>query len=134
MKNQYTDKALLTPRPKIDSRNLDLPSVSQVAWRAVIAANSPPSFFRYGTSIAEVNFDASGAPVVGLLTQDRMRSVLGRVAWWYRFAWGEEKDALPPLHVVRDMLATPDIPLPVLSRIVEAPVFAPDGTLQTYPG
>jgi hypothetical protein len=29
------------------------------------------------------------------------------------------------------MLARPDPPLPPLTRIVEVPVFAPDGTLQT---
>jgi putative DNA primase/helicase len=134
MKNQYTDKALHVARPKIDAGNLDLPSVSQVAWRALLRANTPPLFFRYGGPIAEVNFEANGAPAVRLVNENRMRSVLGRVAWWYKFIRDEERNALPPVHVVRDMLAMPDIPLPVLSRIVEAPVFAPDGTLQTNPG
>ena len=32
------------------------------------------------------------------------------------------------------MLAMPDIFLPVLERIVEAPVFGPDGTIETTPG
>src|SRR5438876_7662034 len=38
------------------------------------------------------------------------------------------------MHVVQDMLAHPDAPLPILSRIVEAPVFAADGALVTVPG
>jgi hypothetical protein len=38
------------------------------------------------------------------------------------------------MDVVRDMLATPNPPLPPLTRIVEAPVFAKDGTLLTTPG
>ena len=134
MKNQYIDKALLTPRPKIYAGDLDLPSVSQEAWRTVIAANNPPSFFRYGDSIARVNFDTNGAPVVHLLTQHGIRFVLARAGWWYVIFKGQKVSALPPMHVVHDMLANPAIPLPVLSRIVTAPVFAPDGTLQTNPG
>src|SRR5262245_30496682 len=113
MKNQYIDEALLNPRPKIYAGNLDLPSVSQAAWRALLATNNPPSVFRYGDSIASVNFDVNGAPVVRLLDQDRMRAVLARVAWWYRPSkTDDEKPSLPPNHVVRDMLANPDNPLP----------------------
>src|SRR5262249_48617090 len=134
MKNQYTDKALLTPRPKIDAGNLDLPSVTQAAWRAFLASNNPPSVFRYGDSIAAVNFDVNGASFARLLDQHRMRAILGRVAYWYKLTMAGEKPSLPPMAVVQDMLAKPDIPLPILSRIVEAPVFAPDGTLQTNPG
>ena len=44
------------------------------------------------------------------------------------------EDAKPPLDVVRDMLATPEPPLPPLVRITESPVFAADGSLQTMPG
>jgi len=50
---------------------------------------------------------------------------------------GERKTAkvvLPPSHVARDMLATKDPPLPVITRIVETPAFAPDGTLQATRG
>jgi hypothetical protein len=38
------------------------------------------------------------------------------------------------MDVVRDMLATPNPPLPSLTRIVEATVFGQDGTLLTTPG
>src|SRR6185437_10610239 len=80
-----------------------------------------------------------GFPVIRSLTEDRMRHVLGRVAYWYAIRETKDGDyqrtpALPPLHVVKDVLATPNAPLPILSRIVEAPVFAPDGTLQLEPG
>src|SRR5262249_22585314 len=59
---------------------------------------------------------------------------LARIAKWYVVKDGRQKDALPPLHLVRDMLARPEPPLPVLTRIVEAPVFASDGTLGIDPG
>jgi len=42
--------------------------------------------------------------------------------------------ARPPLDVVRDLLATPDPPLPVLSRMVEMPVFDHNGNLHMTPG
>ncbi len=45
-----------------------------------------------------------------------------------------EVPALPPVHVVRDLLARPNPPLPILTRIVHVPVFAPDGMLQTEAG
>jgi hypothetical protein len=45
-----------------------------------------------------------------------------------------ERIVRPPADVPRDILATPDPPLPILRRIVEVPVFAPDATLQTTPG
>ena len=79
MKNQYTDKALLTPRPEIHAGNLDLPSVSQEAWRALLAANIPQAFFRYGDSLTQVGSDGSGMPVIRLLNQYGMRGVMGRV-------------------------------------------------------
>ncbi len=41
---------------------------------------------------------------------------------------------MPPTPVIRDMLATPEPELPPLLRIVQVPVFAPDGTLQTTKG
>src|SRR5262249_45979982 len=60
---------------------------------------------------------------------------LARIAEWYRFnKQGFPVDALPPVHVVRDMLVQPDSHLSVLARIVEAPVFASDGTLHVEPG
>ena len=67
-----------------------------------------------------------------------MRHVLARVAHWTKEVGSGDDvqivDAMPPKDVVKDVLATPDMPLPVLTRIVEAPVFASDGTLQTDPG
>jgi len=69
---------------------------------------------------------------------DSMRHILARVALWVRIKrddGGETRSiVLPPPHVVRDVLATPNPPLPILARIVEAPTFAANGTLETEPG
>jgi len=59
---------------------------------------------------------------------------MARVADWYKVTKDGEKPALPPMHVIRDMLATPNMPLPILEDITETPTFASDGTLHFEPG
>jgi len=130
--NQHSSKKSKNSRPEINAGNRDLPSVCGEAWRALEAANNPPFLFRYGDSLARIDLDENGTPITQLMNQDRMRAVLARVAYWYSMTPTGKRSALPPLHVVRDMLVRPDIPLPALSRIVEAPVFAPDGTFADF--
>lgn len=126
--------------PAINAGTLDLPTIAEEAWAALLEANAPPILFRYGGLPARIESGDDGGPVIRVMTQDRLRYVLARVAEWYtlrRAKNGEEmirRPALPPVHVVRDMLARPDPPLPVLTRIVEAPIFAADGTLHLSPG
>jgi hypothetical protein len=120
--------------PKIDAGDHDLPTTAGHAWNALRLANRDPFLFRFGGLPVRIESD-DGRPVTRRLTEDRMRYVLARAAMWYRvLESGNEKTALPPVWVVKDVLATPDISLPPLDAIVSAPVFAPDGTLQTEPG
>jgi hypothetical protein len=106
------------------------------AWDALIAGNDPPEIFRRGSLAARIEKDDVGSLIMRNLNLDRMRHRLARVAEWYRPANTDrpERPAMPPKDVVRDVLATPDMPLPILNEIVSAPVFASDGTLQTQPG
>ena len=63
--------------------------------------------------------DDDGALVLRTLTLDRLRHELARRARFHKIdCKGQATAAKPPLDVVRDLLATPDPPLPVLSRIV----------------
>jgi hypothetical protein len=116
----------------------NLATVTADCWAAIQLANSPPRYFRYGGIPSRIESDDRGAPIVRDLTPDRLRHELARVANWKtkRRVNGNwvEAASKPPLDVVKDLLATPDPPFPVLSRIVEVPVFAPDGSLQTAPG
>lgn len=124
--------------PALDAGDLDLPKVTEAAWKAIIAANNSPSIFRHASAPARIENDDAGDPVVRPLTLDRLRHHLARAANWYKLKKvGDETrqvPALPPVHVSRDMLARPDPPLLVLLRIVQAPVFCPDGTLHTDAG
>jgi hypothetical protein len=63
-----------------------------------------------------------------------MRYELARAARFTREKKNGFVDAYPPRPVVEDVLATPELPLPVLVRLIEAPTFATDGTLHDQPG
>lgn len=124
--------------PKVYSSCQDLGEITADCWKAITRANVPPKYFRFGGVPSRVEADDHGAPVIRELTADRLRHELARIANWKNRKlingnWAEF-DAKPPLDVMKDVLATPDPPLPVLSRIVEVPVFAADGSLQTQPG
>lgn len=128
-----------TTQPKIDAGNQNLPEITEKAWFALLKANDPPYLFRHGDSIVRLESDENETLRLRSLNNDHVRYELARVANWYRRKnekQGQEshEDAKPPLDVVKDLLATPDYPLPILSRITEVPVFASNGQLQTKPG
>jgi hypothetical protein len=119
----------------IDASDEDLPRVTAAAWNALIARNDPPSLFRHGNIPVRLEADDTGRLITRMLTEHRMRLELSKAAAWFRFSERSgERPAVPPPHVVQSVLATSNMPLPILHRIVATPVFAPDGTLQTAPG
>lgn len=125
-------------KPKINSSQRDFSIVTPLAWNALQQANNPPTLFRFGAVASRVEAGDKGEPIIKPLGFDMMRHHLARAATWIEWKKAgddfQEQVTAPPKDIVSDVLATPDQPLPVLSRIVEAPVFAPDGTLQTSPG
>lgn len=133
------DEHSCVDKPRIDAASQDLPVVTAQAWQALELQNNPPYLFRYAGQPSRIEPGDEGEPIVKVLGSERMRHELARAALWYRLRsdgdGGEfEVPAWPSKDVVADVLATPDIPFPVLSRIVEAPVFAGDGSLQLTPG
>ena len=125
--------------PEIDAGDLHLPSVGENAWTALLARNDPPAIFRRGGIMSCLERDDEGRLVIRPMSQDRLRHLLGQFASWYmeRKAKGSRKakvPALPPGHVVKDLLARPNPPLPVLARIVHAPIFDRNGVLAATPG
>jgi putative DNA primase/helicase len=120
--------------PAIDVANEDVPIVAEQAWDALLAANDPPVIFRQGTPIRLEHDPKTGIHAVEV-NANRWRYHLARAANFVRIDAKENcEPTVPPVWLVEDMLARPDPPLPPLTRIVEVPVFAPDGTLQTTPG
>lgn len=124
--------------PSIDAGDEHLPTVTAAAWEALQAANErDPRLFLSGTLPVRIEHDAAERPFVARVTPDRLRYALARAATWFAIREGEVKRTLPPMHVVRDLLAAPvglNSALPVLTRIVEVPVFGPDGNVKIAPG
>lgn len=125
--------------PYIDAGDKELRHITELAWEALLRANErEPFIFRFGGKPTRVELDDEQGIITRLVGKDRLRHILARVANWYTLVKREDKwkrkAALPPVYVVKDVLATPDQPLPVLTALVGAPTFAPDGTLQTEPG
>jgi putative DNA primase/helicase len=118
----------------------DLADVTRAAWAAIDAANSPPFLFSLGSLPVRLERDDSGALVTRVLTLDRARYVLARVAEFIEPKKGRgaaakpAEDTFPPLAVVHDVLAKPEPPLPKLTSIVEVPVLTRDGRIREVPG
>jgi hypothetical protein len=131
----HVDKEL----PIIYADDPDLDRATRGAWGALAQANDPAFMFRHGVP-SRIEPDETGAPILRELTLDRIRFELARCACYQvdvKDRAGNitgKRPAHPPIAVCKNILATPNPPLPVLTRIVEAPVFAPDGSLQLDPG
>jgi putative DNA primase/helicase len=119
-----------------DVSKQDLKTIGRSVINTLIPANeSDPVLFRHGNALVWLESDDHGRPVFREITQDRMRALLGRRYRWYRFNRnGDQVPKWPPMEVVRDLLAFPNVDLPVVDRIVSVPVFAPDGTIQIEAG
>jgi hypothetical protein len=125
----------LEDRPRILAQNIDLALVTPQAWDVVSSRNVPRSLFQYGALPARIEHDDDGRPRIRVLSVDRMRHRLARDIDWYKVTKdGGPVPTPPPLAVVRDMLACPHTPLPILTRIVKAPIFAANGCLETQVG
>lgn len=123
-----------TDLPEIEVGNRRLRDVVLDASDAIKQANRVPSVFRRDTALVRLR-DEDGEPRFEAMTQAAVRGHLDRIANWVRVdAKGNVKPVPPPHDVVADLLALPYLPAPAVDRLVTAPVFGADGTLQTEPG
>lgn len=127
--------------PTIDAGDEDLARITSKTWAAIERLNRlETTIFRRGGEAVRLELDDTKAPVIVPLGLDKMRYEVARCARWYKRrtnkATGEEVrvPAKPPVDVVKDVLATPDYPLPILQKVTRVPVFGPDGQLIQSPG
>jgi putative DNA primase/helicase len=136
----------------------DLLEVSVEAWQTIIAWGSPTDPRRFlasfGDAVVRLQRFDNGALGTTVLDVNRMVNLLARVARWGRCdklmleflkllagALSDERvldlaysPCPPPRVVAQNLLADPERPLPVLERVVEVPVLAPDGSVHEVPG
>ena len=104
-------------------------------WGVLLESNRSPWLFRSGGLPTWIVPDDEGRPVAAMVTDERLRHMLAKLASWRRAARnGDLVPAHPPTTLIKSVLATPDPGLPVLAGIVMTPVFGRGGTLLTEPG
>ena len=123
------------PPPALRADEGDLDRAAARAWQLLLAANDQPWLFRVAGLPGWIVPDDDGRPVAAMLTEERLRLMLAKLALWRRLARnGDLVPAHPPTPVIKCVLATPDPDLPILTGIVTAPVFGRGGALLTSPG
>jgi len=109
------------------------------AWRVLSAANRDEDatefIFRYGDAPCRFEYNDEGKLAPGVLNSDRMRLRLNQIANWKRKE-GAKVTAMTgaPRDVVSMVLAVPNPPLPLVTTLVDVPVFTPKGKVVTEPG
>ncbi len=125
--------------PEISADEKHLPTLVKNIWAAIKSGNEKdPSIFRFGNTLARIETNDLGQPVICSLNEDALFLEVSKRANFVntiKNSRGEYKvTALPPKHGIKGVASTPDKPAPILKRIVAAPFFAPDGALITDPG
>ncbi len=106
-----------------------LADVTADALALLVAANDPPVLFRRSGEVVRVTRDEKDRPVIGPATPEVVRHRLAALAPWVRQGDKGPRPVDPPESVVRNLLASWELPFPALEAVVEAPVLRPDGTV-----
>jgi hypothetical protein len=123
------------PLPTLRADDGDLAHATDRAWALLLESNRSPWLFRSAGQLSCILPDDEGRPVAVPVLDERLRLMLARLAGWRRTNRnGDLVPALPPMALVKTLLATPHPELPVLIGIVATPVFGRTGTLLTKPG
>jgi hypothetical protein len=112
-----------------------LPDITREALDALVAANDPTRVFAYSGALSRLRTTDSGRLAIETLCYNGLRGEMARSAVWLHARYTKTgalvlDDCPPQMDVVKDLAHQCDWPgLPVLRRLIEAPVFAADGTL-----
>lgn len=135
--NDDPEPATEETAPRIPMDDNDLPAMTAAAWAALQRRNDPVRLVMFGGNPGRIE-SVEGKPLIRGLKDNHLRYEVARAATFTQWRRQQGRAVLttqmPPKDVIADMLATERPPLPILSRIVEAPVFGPNGELQTEPG
>lgn len=125
--------------PSVQTNGRRHRDISQDAYNAMLAANTPPSVFVRSGLITRITEDENGRPVVSTMNENDLKHTLERAANFFtrRLTANGVIDTSGgvPAVIVKDVMSYPSHPaLPPLVGVVTAPVFSPNGDLVTEPG
>ncbi len=122
---------------RLRSFNVDQQQHSKIrdaVIQEIIEQNDPPSLYINGGALVEVRTVDDQCKLHPFLTPGDLINVLYDLAYWWR-GTKQVKATEPPAGIARAILEHKNLQkLPALNRIVECPVFGPDGRFQTRPG
>ena len=93
--------------PELDAGDNDLPQITEATLAVLTAANKPPFIFRHADQVSRIRMADDGILTMRIMDDDSLRHVLARVADWYVQKKKRRFAAIPPRHVVRDLLGSP---------------------------
>jgi putative DNA primase/helicase len=117
--------------PPIVITDKQLREITEDALHAIHAANDPPRLFERGGVLTQLHVKDS-VPTLEALSREALRGHLARVADWKRKVGKVSVACYPPMPVVADVQALSSWrDIPPLKEVIEAPIFAADGSLVT---
>ena len=91
-----------------------------------------PFLFRRAEYLVRLIIGESG-PEISQMDEDAVFGLLTRTADWHRELENATIETSPPRDVARDMLAYPDLHLPILDGVITTPVFSVLAELREVP-
>lgn len=143
--NKLAVKANQKGKQKVYARAPDLAFVTELAWNGLLKVNKKKEkYFRFANEFVRLETADMGKPFFRLIKLPEVTYETAKTIWWYDIMnvaekkgdepiW-EEYQCRPDKDILVNMLATPDKQLPVITRIVEVPVYGPDGGIEFGPG
>lgn len=129
------EEAIRPPRLIISD---DLKKDADKIVEIIVEWNDPPVLFYQAGKIVTVWRDEHGMPSLRIVDRDRLRGILAEIMEFLKVKKTKEGErlerVLPPMHLVREIYARHDIPLPACRGIVTCPVMRGDGSILTTGG
>ena len=122
--------------PKIQINDRQLREIVSDSWAAVHHANEhgasicphTPFLFHRAGKLVRLAAGESG-PEIDEMDEDAVFGLLARTADWHKSGEESITETSPPRDAARDMLAYPDLHLPILEGVISTPVFGHKGAL-----
>jgi len=114
-----------------------LHEMSSDVLAALQAANEPPELFARSGRMVAITRDERNRHVIAEVAEAALRGRMARSAFYYKLNKDQERvECLPPLDVVRDILALSPAAwkFPPLEALIETPFLQSDGTICDCPG